>query len=332
MTLQEYAAIINKIGPYSHAPSQDDALGLQLLIGSVQSHSSANPIKVKGVQTFWSAAHSTNKLSIHDKNNTLGWGQRHHALCAWVLSAGLLSRICPTLRLLTDKEGCTLAAQLGLPYTEISTSLDRLEKSFPLNASYVANLYAMSIQNEPCLLVDRSVFMLEPVNHPDVDFHSTLYQSAVSLWRTENLLKVEHAYANSIVDLLSKVPAAPAWKALSLITDVPNAPRTGFFYGALPLAEAARDVLTWLSANLVQFKTLQHNQDLALLFALAMALKQRNVQHRPAFSGLCLLRSAYNGYVAFQGNSVQNTTQCEFMVELTRRLFPLQYEACLRHS
>lgn len=81
----------------------------------------------------------------------------------WVLlalSALFASRLFPRVRFVTDSEGAEMARSAGLPYTEISDELERMDRSksdlFALGkfAAYLA-------MNEPFFYLDNDAFFQE---------------------------------------------------------------------------------------------------------------------------------------------------------------------------
>jgi hypothetical protein len=91
------------------------------------------------------------------------WYSPLHHLLAWGLSFRAAQRHYPETVLITDTPGKKLLAEnLGLPFTYVSTELDRLADADP-NWWALGKLVAYSLQDEPFVHLDTDVFLWQPL-------------------------------------------------------------------------------------------------------------------------------------------------------------------------
>jgi len=87
------------------------------------------------------------------------WCKPLHHLLAWGLSLQAASRHYPDTVLITDRPGKRLLVdQLGLPFTQVSTELERLEHADP-GWWALGKLVAYSLQDRPFIHLDSDVFL-----------------------------------------------------------------------------------------------------------------------------------------------------------------------------
>lgn len=110
---------------------------------------------MRAVWTFWSKPHY--------QGSGFGWHQPLHHLLAWGLSFRLAHRHYPETMLVTDSAGrALLADELGLPFTHVSTELDRLDGADPALWA-LGKLTTYSLQTEPFVHLDTDVFLWRPL-------------------------------------------------------------------------------------------------------------------------------------------------------------------------
>jgi hypothetical protein len=110
---------------------------------------------MRAVWSFWSRPFEARK--------NFGWNRPLHHLLAWGLSLRVASRHYPETVLITDSAGKRLLVdQLGLPFTQVSTELDRLQGA---DADWwvLGKLVAYNIQDRPFLHLDTDVFLWNPL-------------------------------------------------------------------------------------------------------------------------------------------------------------------------
>jgi hypothetical protein len=87
------------------------------------------------------------------------WAKPLHHLLAWGLSLEVASRHYPDTALITDRQGKkVLIDQLGLPFTSVSTELDRLDSADP-GFWALGKLVAYGLQDRPFVHLDTDVFL-----------------------------------------------------------------------------------------------------------------------------------------------------------------------------
>lgn len=110
---------------------------------------------MRAVWSYWSKPYA--------ERTGYGWHQPLHHLLAWGLSVRLAQRHYPETVLVTDSFGKALLLDaLELPFTHVSTELDRLDGADP-GLWALGKLVAYSLQDEPFVHVDTDVFMWRPL-------------------------------------------------------------------------------------------------------------------------------------------------------------------------
>src|SRR5262245_17704051 len=113
---------------------------------------------MRAVWSFWSRPFQAHKSRI--------WCKPLHHLLAWGLSVEAARRHYPETILITDRPGKTLLVdQLGLPFVQVSTELDRLEDVDP-GWWALGKLVAYSMQDRPFVHIDSDVFLWKPLPGP----------------------------------------------------------------------------------------------------------------------------------------------------------------------
>jgi hypothetical protein len=110
---------------------------------------------VRAVWSFWSKPHAAGR--------GFRWREPVHHLLAWGLSLRLAQAHYPETVLITDSPGrALLVDRLGLPFTEVSTELDRLREVDP-GWWALGKLVAYSLQDQPFVHLDSDVFLWRPL-------------------------------------------------------------------------------------------------------------------------------------------------------------------------
>ncbi len=116
---------------------------------------------MKVIQSYWSlpAKNNSNEDSFGRRNG--GWiSEKYHAM-SWTLSCLKLREFYSEVELFTDKAGYSwLIDQLDLPYTKITTSLDRINNINP-SLWALPKLYTILQQEEPFLHIDGDIYIWE---------------------------------------------------------------------------------------------------------------------------------------------------------------------------
>lgn len=112
---------------------------------------------MRAVWSFWSTPY---RAHYH----RLWYGERHH-LFAWVLSVMEARKHYPDTCLVTDSGGARLLVEgLGLPFSEVDLSLDRLNEPGIDNEWWVlGKLAAYAAQTRPFVHLDNDVFLWQPL-------------------------------------------------------------------------------------------------------------------------------------------------------------------------
>jgi hypothetical protein len=106
---------------------------------------------VRAVWSFWSKPYRAGQ--------GYRWREPIHHLLAWGLSLRLAQAHYPETALITDGPGrALLIDRLGLPFTHVSTELDRLEDVDP-GWWALGKLVAYSLQDQPFVHIDTDVFL-----------------------------------------------------------------------------------------------------------------------------------------------------------------------------
>jgi len=106
---------------------------------------------VRAVWSFWSRPFRAYKGGI--------WTSPLHHLLAWGLSVHTARRHYPETMLVTDEDGrALLVDRLGLPFTHVSTELERLRDA-DIGWWALGKLVAYGIQDGPFLHLDSDVFL-----------------------------------------------------------------------------------------------------------------------------------------------------------------------------
>ena len=110
---------------------------------------------MRAVWSFWSRPFHAYYGNI--------WCKPLHHLLAWGLSLQAASRHYPDTVLVTDRPGkALLVDQLGLPFSAVSTELERLRDADP-GWWALGKLVAYSIQDQPFVHLDSDVFLWKPL-------------------------------------------------------------------------------------------------------------------------------------------------------------------------
>jgi hypothetical protein len=110
---------------------------------------------MKAVWSFWSAPYAA-----HYRH---AWARPMDHWLSWVVSVQAASRHYADTLLVTDSAGRkVLVDQLGLPFAEVSTELDRLGERDP-GWWMLGKLVAYSLQTAPFVHVDSDVFLWKPL-------------------------------------------------------------------------------------------------------------------------------------------------------------------------
>jgi hypothetical protein len=110
---------------------------------------------MRAVWSFWSRPFNTGK--------SFAWHKPIHHLLAWGLSLRAASRHYPETVLVTDSAGKKLLVdQLGLPFTHVSTELDRLNEA-DSDWWTLGKLTAYRLQDQPFVHLDTDVFLWNPL-------------------------------------------------------------------------------------------------------------------------------------------------------------------------
>jgi hypothetical protein len=98
-----------------------------------------------------------------DAGKSLSWGSSLHHFLAWGMSLFAARRHYPETMLVTDRQGKKLLIdKLGLPFTHVSTELDRLQNVDPMWWA-LGKLISYTMQDRPFLHLDTDVFLWKPL-------------------------------------------------------------------------------------------------------------------------------------------------------------------------
>lgn len=112
-------------------------------------------IPERAVWSFWSRPFQARKGNV--------WASPIHHLLAWGLSVQTARRHYPETVLVTDDAGRRLLVdRLGLPFTHVSTDLERLRSADP-GWWALGKLVAYALQDRPFVHVDNDVFLWKPL-------------------------------------------------------------------------------------------------------------------------------------------------------------------------
>jgi hypothetical protein len=110
---------------------------------------------MRAVWSFWSKPFKAHYHAV--------WRSPLDHLLSWVLSVHTARRHYPRTTLLTDDEGARLLADgLRLPFDEVSTGLNALDKHDP-GWWALGKLHAYRAQTEPFVHIDNDVFLWQPL-------------------------------------------------------------------------------------------------------------------------------------------------------------------------
>lgn len=110
---------------------------------------------MRAVWSFWTKPHQA--------GHGFHWREPIHHLLAWGLSFRLAQGHYPETVLVTDSPGRTLLVdRLGLPFTHVSTELDRLREADP-SWWALGKLLAYGVQDQPFVHLDTDVFLWQPL-------------------------------------------------------------------------------------------------------------------------------------------------------------------------
>lgn len=127
---------------------------------------------MRAIWSFWSKPYQAGQ--------GFRWREPIHHLLAWGLSLRLAQAHYPETVLITDTPGrALLIDRLGLPFTRVSTELDRLREVDP-GWWALGKLVAYSLQDRPFVHLDTDVFLWQPLpdrltgapvlaQHPEAD-------------------------------------------------------------------------------------------------------------------------------------------------------------------
>jgi hypothetical protein len=129
---------------------------------------------VKIVQSFWS--HKFYDFKTREAYNICPTVE--HEIYSRALSCLLLSRFYNNLELVTDIKGKELLIdKLGLPYSNVTLELDKLDKYSP-ELFVLDSIYSIGIQNEPFIYMDENIFLWTPLLSELNDYDIfTLYEN-----------------------------------------------------------------------------------------------------------------------------------------------------------
>ena len=110
---------------------------------------------MKAVWSYWSRPMEAGK--------SISWGQSLHHFLAWGLSLRAARKHYSETLLVTDRKGKRLLIdKLGLPFSQVSTELDRLENVNP-GWWALGKLVAYTLQDRPFVHTDTDVFLWKPL-------------------------------------------------------------------------------------------------------------------------------------------------------------------------
>jgi len=110
---------------------------------------------MRAVWSFWSPPYLA--------QTGRSWCKPLHHLLAWGISLTAARRHYPDTVLITDRHGKKLLIdELGLPFTEVSTELERLKDADP-EWWTLGKLMAYSMQDRPFVHLDTDVFLWKPL-------------------------------------------------------------------------------------------------------------------------------------------------------------------------
>lgn len=110
---------------------------------------------MRAVWSFWSKPYAAKAHAL--------WRTPLHHLLGWGLSVQTASQYYPDTLLVTDTAGKKLLVdELGIPFRQVSTELDRLHDFDPAWFS-LGKLVAYSIQDQPFVHLDADVFLWKPL-------------------------------------------------------------------------------------------------------------------------------------------------------------------------
>ena len=149
---------------------------------------------MRAVWSFWSRPFPVHRSNI--------WCKPLHHLLAWGLSVQAARRHYPETVLITDRPGKKLLVdQLGLPFAEVSTELERLHDADP-GWWALGKLVAYSIQDRPFVHIDSDVFLWKPLSNHIVE--SPVFAQFPEHWPNEGPCgprDIEQAFAQSALKL-----------------------------------------------------------------------------------------------------------------------------------
>jgi len=113
---------------------------------------------MKYLQTFWTGPSGANKENLITMK--AGWRSCEYHWMSWALSCLLAKDRFGEIHLVTDLKGKEiLADRLQLPYTTISTDLEKRLDNYNPHLWALAKIYTYNIQTEPFLHLDGDVFL-----------------------------------------------------------------------------------------------------------------------------------------------------------------------------
>jgi hypothetical protein len=118
---------------------------------------------MKIVQTFWTGNKAGNDTPDFDIKG--GWPTSEYHWISWALSCLQAVSLFDEVELITDDLGKEiLINKLKLPYTSVSTKLNTILHSYPLQVWALAKIFSYSIQTKPFLHIDGDVFLFKKPN------------------------------------------------------------------------------------------------------------------------------------------------------------------------
>lgn len=113
---------------------------------------------MKIVQTLWTGFKDEHRISPIDIK--AGWPSCEYHWMSWALSCLQAKSFFNEVELVTDDLGKEiLIDRLGLPYTNVSASLEGLLDAYPSHVWALAKIFSYSIQKKPFLHIDSDVFL-----------------------------------------------------------------------------------------------------------------------------------------------------------------------------
>lgn len=157
---------------------------------------------MKIIQSFWSKPLNikNNKFELQDFRGT--WLHEKYFIFSWALSTLLLKKNYGYVNLFTDTLGERFFNEvLDLPFTEINTDLESLDRSNQ-NIWSLGKIFTYSIQSEPFIHFDGDVFIWDKVPYKDTnDIVCQNLESNLSVYTNcHQIVESESFYLPSFMD------------------------------------------------------------------------------------------------------------------------------------